>query len=76
MKVFVFEEDIKIVDYATEADEENFAYAICECIPLDKGIEIPRQDKTTFIQFKCPKCGKELGMLVIGKGLRRWQYEF
>lgn len=58
--------EFKIVPYA-DADEKNNVYAVCECLDTQHGIEIPRDEETKFVSFKCPKCGKSLGIMVRGK---------
>lgn len=60
--------DIKIVSPKDAIDENKYAYAICECITIgiDYGIQIPRKKYNDFVKFKCPRCGKELGMYVRG----------
>lgn len=57
---------MKIV-LAADADYINNTYAICECTGIHEGIEIPRKDYTEFVSFNCPRCGKKLGMVVLGK---------
>jgi predicted RNA-binding Zn-ribbon protein involved in translation (DUF1610 family) len=63
---------MKIVNYKelyerNLLNEKNFIYAICECTLMGEGIELPRPEKTTYIKFKCPRCGKDLGIIAQGK---------
>lgn len=57
---------IKIIK-AKDADEKNFAYALCYCTRTDEAIEIPRPDHNSAISFICPRCGERLGLWVRGR---------
>ena len=61
---------IKIIPYSN-ADEENYVYAICECMFVTEGIEIPRPEHTELIRVNCPRCNKELGIVALGKAEKR-----
>lgn len=58
--------ELKIVSSA-DADYKNNVYATCECLDAQHGIEIPREEETKNVLFKCPKCGKSLGIMARGK---------
>lgn len=58
--------EFKIASIA-DADYKNNVYAVCECLDAQHGIEIPREEETKFVFFKCPKCGKSLCIMVRGK---------
>ena len=45
-------------------DYSKNAYAICECTRATEGVQIARSDKDEFVSFKCPRCGRSLGMFV------------
>lgn len=62
---------IQIIDMQS-ADEINNAYGVCECTRFYEGIEIPREEYNTFVRFKCPRCGKDLGVFVRGKNDNRY----
>ena len=57
---------LRIVNYS-EADEENYGYALCYCCQLSEGIEIPRPEHTKYIRIKCPRCGSFVGITLLGK---------
>ena len=61
---------MKIVN-VNNRDEDNYAYAICECTMRDECIEVPRGLYNDFVRFYCHRCGKMLGLFVHGKNDNR-----
>ena len=62
----------KIVNtYKNGMDEENFGYAVCSCLPMGIGIEIPRPKKTEYIVLKCPNCGDFIEIVLKGKNIQK-----
>lgn len=57
---------MQIIKYK-DADEENFVYAICDCLTPYDGIEIERPVNNMYISFTCPRCGRNLGIYAVGK---------
>ena len=58
-----------IVNYSKESekDKQNYAYAVCECLPFCYGIKVPKNKNKTFEDFECPNCGEKLGLYVGAK---------
>lgn len=56
----------EIVDYK-DADENKNVYATCSCLFANEAIEIPRPLHTKTITFNCPKCGRALGVVALGR---------
>ena len=59
--------DIKYVT-KEEVNEDKYGYAVCKCtiIGPDYGIQVPRKKHNDFVKFKCPRCGRKLGLFVRG----------
>ncbi len=57
--------DIKIVN--SFLNENDYGYAVCECLRYNEGIQVPREEHTAYIQFNCPRCNKPLGITLLGK---------
>ena len=57
--------EYRIVNYK-DGDESKYTYGICECLKAGECIEIPRRDYSYFLGFQCPKCGRKLGIYVMG----------
>ena len=57
---------MKIVKYK-DANEKDYVYALCDCILADEGIEVPRPDYSCYMSFKCPRCGRSIGIFAKGK---------
>lgn len=58
------------IKYVTkeEVDEDKYSYAVCECTVFgpDYGIQVSRKKYNDFVKFKCPRCGRKLGLFVRG----------
>lgn len=58
------------IKYVTkeEVNEDKYGYAVCECTVFDLGygIQVPRKKYNDFVKFKCPRCGRKLGLFVRG----------
>lgn len=50
-------------------DYKHYVYAVCECMPAPFCVRVPISERTRsgFVKFRCPKCGKELGVWYRGK---------
>lgn len=67
-------DEIKYVDLNVEPmNESNYVYTYCDnChLPLNNVIKIPRPERTNYIDFTCPKCGKSIRVLAKGSGKER-----
>lgn len=62
---FIKCKDIECLQNGTK--DANYEYAVCECHSMAEGIQVPRPKHTSTVYFKCPRCGKKLGMFIIGK---------
>ena len=59
---------VKIVKSPFPKNDKEYEYAVCSCFTsITEGIQIPRPELTSFVEFKCPRCGKNLGMFISGK---------
>ncbi len=50
--------------HSEDKDRFSNAYAICSCLNYDEYIEVPRKKKDYYTRFICPRCGKEMRMVV------------
>lgn len=62
---FVKCKDIKCLHDGTI--DPDYGYAVCECHSTLEGIQVPRPESTCTVSFECPRCGKKLGLFMIGK---------
>ena len=50
-----------------DGNKKDYVYALCDCLLADEAIEVPRPDYSGFITFKCPRCGRNIGIFAKGK---------
>ena len=60
---FVKCEDIKYICDGTI--DPDYGYALCECHLITECIQVPRPENKGTVSFKCPRCGKQLGLVFI-----------
>lgn len=52
-------------------DNDNYIYLLCDCIVIPEAIKYPRPEYSAYIRTICPRCGEQIGMIILGKVERR-----
>lgn len=64
----MYDNEIAIVNIFEDGiDYRKYTYAVCGCMPVHYAIKIARKNIGYYYRFNCPKCGKELGIVISNK---------